>query len=141
MLRPHPDHKPDIPGIVRIGPHSHSQNPDWSGLIWTNLDKTGRNGHKFPIQHAKLSQTDQNSPHRPARPPPTTSERRLLAALTDVEAAEARRLDLDVRPRPRQVEPLPGDGGEVFLVSPLQALDVAAQGPDVVEVLPRPADR
>ena len=141
MLRSHPDLTPDIPGFGRIDADSHATDPDWSGLCRTNLDKSGLKRHKFAVQHTKLSKTSPKSPPRQVRSPPANSEGQLLAAVPDVEAAEAGGLDFGVGSGLGEVEALAGDGGEVVLAGALQALDVACQRPDVVQVLPGPADR
>jgi len=141
MLRPHPDRNPDIPGFGRIDADSHATDPDWSGLFWTNLDKSGLKRHKIAVQHTKLSKTSPISPPRPARSPPANSDGQLLAALAEVEAAEAGGLDFGVGSGLGAVEALAGDGGEVVLAGALQAFDVAGQRPDVVQMLPGPADR
>ena len=141
MLRPHPDPNPDIPRLDRIVPDSHSQNLEWPRLIGTDLDKSGRKSLKFSVQHAKLTQAGPKSSRRPARLPPAPSGQRLVAAVLNVEAAETRSLNLDVGAGLGEVEALAGDGGEAVLAGALQALDVAGEGPDVVQVLARAADR
>ncbi len=141
MLRPHPDPTPDIPGFGRIDADSHATDPDWSGLFWTNLDKSGLRRHKFAVQHTKLSKVSPNSPLRQVRSPHAHSEGQLVAAIVaEVEAAEAGGLDFGVGSGLGQVEALARDGGEVVLAGSLQALDVAGERPDVVQMLPGPAD-
>lgn len=132
--RPHPRHSrthPDRPALTLTTP----------GLVWTLLDKSGLKRPKFPVQHTKLSKTSPKSPPRQVRSSPANSDGQLLAALAEVEAAEAGGLDFGVGSGLGEVEALAGDGGEVVLAGAFQALDVAGQRPDVVQMLPGPADR